>query len=168
MQNAALHRVLLSVHLLGVFIMLMGIGLLMTTVIGLRKAQTVEQLRQALFAGRLVEKIMPLGVVIVLAAGIWMAFLKDPDYKWYSAWIITAFVLVIAFTINGALNIGKKMERLAGEAFKGSGGPLSPKLRAMSQDPWLHYTSWSGIGVIFSSVGTGRPYHRRGGGLAAR
>jgi predicted lysophospholipase L1 biosynthesis ABC-type transport system permease subunit len=152
MQNETLHRVLLSIHLFGVFIMLMGIGLLMVTIIGLRRAKTVEDLRSALFGGRWVERLMPIGTLLVMFAGIWMAFLKNDEYTWHSGWIVTTFILVIAFSINGAANIGKKMERLAKQAFKSPGGPLSPKLGAMSRDPALHYSSWAAIGVIFSFI----------------
>jgi uncharacterized membrane protein SirB2 len=151
-MHETLHRVLLSIHLFGVFIMLMGIGLLMITLLGLRRAKTVEDVRLALFGGRWVERLMPLGTLVVLVAGVWMAFLKDDEYTWHSAWIITSLILVIIFSINGAANIGKKMERMAKEAFAGSGGALSPKLAAMSRDPLLHSTSWAGIGVIFSFI----------------
>jgi hypothetical protein len=84
--------------------------------------------------------------------GIWMAFLKDDEYTWHSGWIVTTFILVILFSINGAANIGKKMERIAAEAFKAPGGPLSPKLAAMSRNPAFHYSSWAAIGVIFSFI----------------
>jgi hypothetical protein len=130
----------------------MGIGLLMTTMWGLRRARTVEDLRLTLFAGRWVEKLMPIGTVLVLAAGVWMAFMKDDAYTWHSAWIITAAVLVVVFSINGALNIGRKMERLGREAFGGSGGKLNPQLAALATDPALHYSAWAGIGVIFSFI----------------
>lgn len=151
MHGEALHRTLLSIHLIGVFLLLMGIGLLMVTMLGLRRARTAEELRQALFAGRWVEKIMPVGTVFVLIGGVWLAFLKDPDYNWHSAWIITAVVLVIALSINGAAHIGRKMERLGRESAARS-GPLTPRLAAMSQDSLLHLTSWLGIGIIFSFV----------------
>jgi len=151
MGNAALHRVLLSIHLAGVFILLMGAGLLMVTMLGLRRAKTFEELRQAMFPGRWIEKVMPLGALLILIGGIWLAFLKNPRYNWHSAWIITSFVLVLAFTVNGEAHIGRKMKRLGRES-GGKTGNLTPKAAAMSQNMLLHWTSWLGIGVIFSFI----------------
>lgn len=152
MDNEALHNILLCAHLAGVFILLMGMGLLIATMLGLRGAKNIEGLRQALFAGRLVERIMPVGSILLLVAGVSMALVKDPDYTWHSAWIITAFLLVVAFSINGAMHIGKKMEKLAIYAFKASGKSITPEMAALSKDPALHYSAWAGLGVIFSLI----------------
>ena len=151
MENQTLHNVLLSIHLLGAFILLTGIGMISLTMIGLRRARTGEGLRHALFAGRFIERVMPVGVVFILFGGIWLAFLKDPDYDWHSAWIITAFILVLVFTVNGVVHMGAKMEKLAKTAGQVDGG-LSPKVIAMCNDPALHASAWIAVGVVFSFI----------------
>lgn len=152
MSSDALHNLLLSLHLIGVFLLLIGITIEVVTLLAIRKVQTVETLRQALFAGRAVEKIMPISTFIIMAAGIWLAFLGGDEYRWDSAWIITAFFTVIFFALNGSLFIGKRMERIGREAFKSPEGPIPTKLVKLCNEQRLHDMTWIGIGVVFSFI----------------
>jgi hypothetical protein len=56
MKTETLHNILLSVHLLGVFLLLIGLAIEMVALVGMRKAQSLEDLRGALYAAPAVGK----------------------------------------------------------------------------------------------------------------
>lgn len=152
MHGEALHNALLSLHLVGVFLLLFGLSIQVVALYCVRRATRVEQLRGALFGGRAIGKIMPTATLAILIGGAWLSFLSDPDYSWHSPWIIVAVIVFILISANGARNVGERLAKIGKEAFVASPGKLTPRLEQMCNDPVMHYSGWVGTGIIFSFI----------------
>lgn len=152
MSTEVLHTILLCIHLLGVFLLLIALSILLVSLIGMRRVDSVEKLRAAMYAGPAGKKILPVSAVLILGAGVWMALLKNQEYNWHSAWILFAFFTYLLMFVNGTFIIGPRLGRVGYAAATSKGGELPPKLKALTSDPALHYPAWINVCLVFAFV----------------
>lgn len=126
---------LLFGHLLGVAVLLAGVGIHVVGVERLRQAPTVTELRLLLAAVDRGERMVFIGAVLLVAAGITMAV---RFWSLSDGWIATSIGVVVALGLAGLI-VDRRMERLRG-ALRSSPEEETPSidLTMLVRDPVLH------------------------------
>ncbi len=145
-----LYDIALFIHVMAVVAMFTVIGIVMVSVMGMRRAQTVEQLQERTSLAYGADKLMPAILVLVLVPAIYMVFTL---WGWTTAWINTALiVLVLASPLGPAINT-RRLEALSKAAEGASAGPLSVALLKQRDDHvlWASCCIFTAIliGIVF-------------------
>jgi hypothetical protein len=102
-----LYPLALFAHLLGVLGMFMAIALELTSLLGLRHARTLEQVRPWATLGVVPEKVFPFSGLLILEAGVYMALV---GWGWRVAWIdVPLLALLLMFTLGpSSIRVGSR------------------------------------------------------------
>jgi hypothetical protein len=132
----------LFVHIVGVLGLFIGLGLELVCVLQLRRARSVEQLREWVSLESVIAKLMPITTLLLLLGGLYMVIVS---WGWKTGWIDVSLALVIALSVLGPTVNGRRLHAIAANA---SAGPVSPSLLSKLQDRVL----WASV---FINVATG-------------
>ncbi len=138
----------LFAHILGALGLFMGIGLDWATILRLRRAQTVTQVREQTSLVGVQTRLLQLSLLLLLVAGIYMAA---------TVWEGTPWILVslVALFVIGALGGGLIDRRLKAiqqaAASETSGEAIPAALQARIGDPVL-WTAFQTAGFIALGV----------------
>src|SRR5438477_353756 len=130
----SIYTVVLFLHVSGAIGYFASIGIWLFGLIGLRGAQRVEQVRTLTGLIGLTGPLFGISVLLILAAGLYMAFTA---WSLQTGWIAVALVsLVLMAPLGTALVEPRRraIERLAREA---QDGPLPQSLEQRIHDPIL-------------------------------
>jgi uncharacterized membrane protein len=142
----------LFAHILGALALFIGVGLEWTTLQRLRRAETMAQVREWIVLLRGVPmRLPPIGLLLILAAGVYMA---ATAWDWNAPWILAALA---AFVLIGVLGGGVIDRRLVAirEAARATAalGEIPPELERRITDPvlWtaLQTAGFTAVGVVF-------------------
>ncbi len=145
-----LYSIALFIHVMAAMAMFTVIGIVMVSVVSMRRAQTVEQLQARTTLAYRADKLMPAILVLVLVPTIYMVF---ASWGWTTAWINTALIaLVLASPLGPAINT-RRLEALYKATEGASSGPLSAALLKQRDDHvlWASCCIFTGIliGIVF-------------------
>lgn len=100
-----MYQVALFIHILGVFGIVAGHTLIHVGLEVMRRAQTIERIRDwaAILAG--LDKFMPPVTLAVLVAGVYMAWTR---WGWTTPWIDASLVIFLLLMILGPLLPGRR------------------------------------------------------------
>jgi len=126
---------LLFGHLLGVAVLLAGLGIHVVGVERLRQAPTVTELRLLLAAVDRGERMVFIGAVLLVAAGLTMAV---RFWSLSDGWIATSIGVVVTMALAGSI-VDRRIERLRG-ALRSSPDKETPStdLTMLARNPVLH------------------------------
>ncbi len=130
----SIYSIVLFVHVVGAIGYCLGIGIWLFVLIGLRRAQRVEQVRALIHLTDLSGPFSGISVLLLLAAGLYMAFTEGSEL---SSWVLVALISLILMVPTSAAFIvpqRRALDRLAREA---PDGELSPTLKQRIHDPVL-------------------------------
>jgi hypothetical protein len=158
------YHVVLYIHLLSLFVGIGAGSVLLTCLLQLRAARTVEQaVPWGMTAGK-VGRFFPIAIVGLFGSG---AYMTSHFWTWGTSWIdlgIVALVVLLAQGAGIAESTGKKL----GEALRANGpGPLGPEARRMTLHPGLWVVEFSNLGIVFGVVWNMTEKPGLGGSLAA-
>lgn len=144
------YYIALFVHILGVGAFFAAIGVVMTGTVLMRRAQTVEQLRERAGLASSVDNLFPFIVLVLLVPAIYMVF---TTWGWTTAWINTALIaLLLKLPLGPAIN-GRRLNAIHKAAQAAPGGPIEASLQAQKNDPvlWISICVFTGvtIGILF-------------------
>jgi hypothetical protein len=129
MSTALIYQLALFIHILGAFGLVAAITLEASAQWGLRRASTAEEARVRLGGMRVIQRLAPASLGLILITGLYMmAVAWGPK-----GWILAAFAGLVVIGLVGGLVTGVRMARL-GPAVGRAGGPLSDELRRMLRD----------------------------------
>jgi Predicted integral membrane protein (DUF2269) len=129
-----IYNIVLFLHVSGAIGYFLGIGTWLLVLFGLRRAQRVENVRVLIKLTNLSGPISGIGVLLLLTAGLYMAFTEG---SLQTGWVLVALISLILMASSGAALIEPRrraIERLAREA---PDGPLPQSLEQRTHDPVL-------------------------------
>jgi len=137
------YQVALFVHITGALMLFISLGLEWFGLTRLRRAEHVEQVRELSALLRVLGKLIPSSIVLILGGGLYMAITV---WGFAFAWLDAALTAVVVMTVLGNVLSSRRLAAIGQMAFTAPDGPLSPDLRARTTDPVLIF--WSRIGVL--------------------
>lgn len=143
------YHLALFVHILGVLVLFMAVGVELAALMGVRGARSLEQVRTWARAGVGVGRLFPLALVLILAAGLYMTFAA---WGIGTGWIAVALVTVLALAVAGPLLNGKRFEALHRAAASAAGDAVPDDVRRRLADPALRIAVYGMAGVSLGVV----------------
>jgi hypothetical protein len=124
----------LFAHILGVLGMFIAIALEWTSLLGMRRARTLEQVRPWATLGVVPEKVFPFSGLLILGAGVYMALV---GWGWQVAWIdVSLLALLLMFTLGPLIN-SRRLSRIHRAAGQAPAGAIPQALARQIEDPVL-------------------------------
>jgi len=131
----SIYNIVLFVHVIGAIGYFLGMGILLFILLGLRRAQRVEQVRALIQLNDLSGPVSGISVLLLLAAGLYLAITA---WSLLTSWILVALISLILMVPTSAALIAPRrsaiVKQLAREA---PGGELSEALERHIDDPVL-------------------------------
>src|SRR5437016_6601312 len=131
----SIYSIILFVHVIGAIGYFLGIGTQLFVLVGLRRAQRVEQVRALIQLNDLSGPVSGISVLLLLAAGLYLAITA---WSLLTSWILVALISLILMVPTSAALIAPRrsaiVKQLAREA---PGGELSEALERDIDDPVL-------------------------------
>lgn len=147
------YHLALFAHICGVLLLFIADGVELTAMLGMRRAQAVEQVREWGRVEAAAEKLYPPAILLILAAGIYMALTA---WGIRIAWIDTAFVLLLALSVQGPALNGRRLRAIHAAAEAAPAGPVPPALTRRILDPVLWTSAQTmpaiALGIVFLMV----------------
>jgi hypothetical protein len=136
------YHLALFAHICGVLLLFIADGVDLTAMLGMRRAQAVEQVREWGRVEAAAEKLYPPAILLILATGIYMA--------------LTAWGIRIALSVQGPALNARRLRAIHAAAEAAPAGPVPPALARRIHDPVL----WTSaqimpaitLGIIFLMV----------------
>src|SRR6266487_4270687 len=131
----SIYSIILFVHVIGAIGYFLGIGTQLFVLVGLRRAQRVEQVRALIQLNDQSGPVSGISVLLLLAAGLYLALAA---WSLLTSWILVALISLILMVPTTAALIAPRrsaiVKQLAREA---PGGELSEALERHIDDPVL-------------------------------
>ncbi|HEX3270303.1 MAG TPA: hypothetical protein VHR15_06615 [Ktedonobacterales bacterium] len=150
MDNFPIYQTALFLHILGAISFFIAIAILYTSVLGVRRAQTVQQIK--LWTGAVapvIRLVFPIAALVILIAGFYMAAVS-----WRAAWVGIALIAFLLLTIVSALLQGRRITLLGRQvADQPDNTPVTGALWTQAHDP----VTWIGVNTA-AAFATGIVY----------
>jgi hypothetical protein len=131
----SIYSIILFVHIVGVIGYCLGIGMWLFVLVGLRRAQHVEQVRALIHLNDLSGPFSGISALLLLGAGLYLALTA---WSLLTGWILVALIsLLLMVPTSAALIVTRRralVDQLAREAPEGT---VSLALRQRIDDPVL-------------------------------
>lgn len=143
------YHVVLYFHL---FFLFVGIGagsVLLTCLLQLRAARTLEQAVPWGTVSGQVAKLFPVAIIGLFGTG---AYMTSHFWTWSTGWIDVAIVALVVLGVQGAGIAERTAHKLKAALFVNGPGPLGPEARRMALHPGLWVVELSNLGIVFGVV----------------
>ncbi len=130
-----IYSIALFVHVVGAIGYCLGIGVWLFVLVGLGRAQRVEQVRALIHLNNLSGPFSGISALLLLATGLYMALTA---WGGLSGWILVALIsLLLMFPTSAALIVPRRRALVDKMAREAPEGPLSEALKQRIYDPVL-------------------------------
>lgn len=143
MNATLLYHLALFLHILGAFGLVAAMTFEVIGLQGLQRARTREDALTWLGVGRVVQRLGPASLGLILVMGLYMT---ATNWGW-TGWIVVALAGLVAIGLIGGLLTGVRLARI-GPAVGRSSGPLSDDLKAALRDPILVPSFRTRLGIV--------------------
>jgi hypothetical protein len=144
------YNVALFIHVLGAIGLFVAFGVTQLGGARLRRAKTPELARQWSGLLRTTAPLFPASLVLLLAAGLYMA---NDGWSFSAAWIVVALIGFGVISLIGPAVIDRGCRRMGDAASREPGAAISPELRRLIADPatWVSLFALNGmaIGIVW-------------------
>jgi hypothetical protein len=130
----SIYTIVLFLHVSGAIGYFVGIGTWLFVLVGLRRAQRVEQARALVNLIGLSGPFTAISVLLILATGFYMALTA---WSLRASWIDVALISLVLMVPFGAALIEPRRRALARLAQEAPDGPLPQSLEQRTHDPVL-------------------------------
>jgi hypothetical protein len=131
----SIYTLVLFMHVIGAIGYFLSIGMWLFVLVGLRRAQYVEQVRALIHLNDLSGPFGAVSAVVLLAAGLYLAFTA---WSGLPGWILVALIsLVVIVPTNAAIIAPRRSAIVKLLTHEGSDGTISDALRQRLHDPAL-------------------------------
>ena len=144
------YAIALFLHVMGAMFIFIGVGLELAVLVRLRRAETMEQVRDAVWYGNIGGRWMSIASVLILLAGLYMVITV---WGLSSAWLDVSIPLFFVLAgLGGGVN-ARHGESLAKAAAASPAGSVPDDIRARIFDPVYNASvmivSTSAVGIVF-------------------
>lgn len=140
----------LCVHVLGAIGLFSAVSLVLVAYVRMRRAATLEQVRDWAAAAQLAGRGIPFISLVLLAPAVYMVIVA---WGFTTPWVLAAFITVVALAILGATVGARTIERIVATAKAASPGHIPDELRAQLTAPLLWLTEATRltllVGIVF-------------------
>lgn len=141
------YSIALFLHICGALGLFAAVGIEMVGVLGLRRAQTVDQVRTYLRVVKVTESIFPVSSVLLLGAGIYVTVAQ---WSFRTPFVTVGLITLVVMAALGPTVQGKRWQLVEKAADDLPDGPVPDSLRRLIDDP----IAWSSMGgAVFAAVG---------------
>lgn len=130
----SIYTIVLFLHVSGAIGYFAGIGTWLFILVGLRRAQRVEQVRALVNLIGLSGPLTGISVLLILATGLYMAL---SAWSLQTGWIAVALISLVLMVPSGAALIEPRRRAIDRLARKAPEGPLTQALERRTHDPVL-------------------------------
>jgi hypothetical protein len=146
------YQIALFIHILGALSFFIAIGVVYASVLGIRRAQTVQPLK--LWTGAAIPAmrvIFPIAGLVILVAGLYMV---ATEWQNQTGWATVALFALIALSIASALLQGRRITALSQQvAGQPDAAPVTGALQAQAHDAvtWVSVNASAAfaIGIVY-------------------
>jgi hypothetical protein len=158
------YHVVLYFHLLALFIGIGAGSVLLTCLLQLRAARTLElAVPWGTVAGQ-AGKLFPVAIIGLFATG---AYMTSHFWTWSTGWIDVAIVALVVLGVQGAGIAERTAHKLKAALLANGPGPLGPECRRLALHPGLWVVELSNLGLVFGVVWNMTEKPGWGGSIAA-
>jgi hypothetical protein len=143
MSSTLFYHLALFFHILGGFGLIAAMTFEVIGLQGLRRAIRTEDAVMWLGVARVVQRLAPASLGLILVMGLYMTATSWGPM----GWILVSLAGFFALGLIGGLLTGVRMARI-GPAIGRSSGPLSDELKATLRDPILVVSIWTRLGIV--------------------
>ena len=161
------YHYVLYVHLLALFVGIGAGAVLLTCLLQLRAARTLEQaVPWGMVAGK-VGKLFPIAILGLFGSGAYLTSETTFPWTWSTRWIDVGIGALVVLTVQGAGVAKRTAHKLQAAMMANGPGPLGPEARRMALHPGLWVVEFSNLGIVFGVVWNMTQKPGLGGSLAA-
>src|SRR6266849_5231961 len=147
MDSTLFYHLALFLHILGSFGLVAAMTFEVIGLQGLRRAIHKEDAVTWLGVARVVQRLAPASLGLILVMGVYMtATTWGPR-----GWILVSLAGLVAYAVIGGVLTGVRMARI-GPAVGRSSGPLSEEVKAALRDPILLVSIRTRLGIVLAIV----------------
>ena len=143
MDSTLLYHLALFFHILGAFGLVAAMTFEVIGLQGLRRATRTEDALTWLGVARVVQRLAPASLGLILVMGLYMSATNWGP----KGWILVSLAGLVAIGLIGGLLTGVRMARI-GPAVGPSSGPLSNELKGALRDPILLISLRTRLGIV--------------------
>lgn len=144
------YTVALFVHVLGAIGLFIAISLVVVAVARMRRASTLDQVRDWASVAQLAGKSIALIGLAILAPALYMVVVA---WGFATPWVMAALVTFVVLAVAGATVNGRTIERVAAAAQGTESGPIPSELQSQlaASQLWLAEGARLGllVGIVF-------------------
>jgi len=145
----SVYTVALFFHILGVLGLFAGTALDWTTILRLRRVQSVALVREVTSLVPFQSRLTQISLLLILIAGVYMTV---KNWEWSTPWILPSLGALVVMGALGGGVIGRRLAVIRNAA-AASDGTIPPALQRQTASPVLLTTSQTsgmiGLGVVF-------------------
>jgi hypothetical protein len=131
----SIYNIVMFVHVIGAIGYFLSIGISLVILVGLRRAQRVEQVRALIHLNNLSGPFGAGSAVVLLAAGLYLALTA---WSLLTGWILVSLISLIVIVLTTAVLIAPRRSALVAQlAHEAPDGALSLALSQRLHDPVL-------------------------------
>ncbi len=146
----SLYTIVLFVHIIGAVGYFLGIGLWLFVLLGLRRAQRVEQVRSLIHLTDLSAPFSGASAVLLLGTGLYLAV---SAWSLLTSWILVALISLLLMVPTSAVLIAPRRSAIVKQlAHDAPGGELSRALEQHLDDPVLATTFTTILALLLGLV----------------
>lgn len=127
----------------------MAVGVEMLCLQRLRRATTIEQLREWATLTKTVALPLPLSTLAITVSGLYMVLTV---WGWSAGWVHLSLAAVATMSVVGPAINSRRLEAIATAAETAPPGPIPPDLARRIQDPVLLISIYAAAGLGFGVV----------------
>lgn len=133
----------LFIHVVGVVVLFVALGVEVITNFVRRRAQSVEQVVAVSSVGQINRLLHPIALVFILVGGIYMAAISS---LFAQAWVYLALIVTLLMPVLGTAIHATRSARILKVATATTSRAISPELRTRIDDPIL--STWNVVAPI--------------------
>jgi Predicted integral membrane protein (DUF2269) len=155
----------LFLHLVGVAILVVALSYTLGGLFRAQRATSIGGIRSSLGFLPVAEKLIPVGMLLILAFGLYMV--GKGHWGWGTGWVDVAIAIFVLMSVLGPAVESKRTAKLHEAVENLPDGPIPPEVEALRRDPVLTHVALFGSWqiVAFLYLMTNKPGW--GGAIAA-
>lgn len=131
----------LFLHIFGVILMFMGVGITIAAMVAMLFSKQVEQVRLWSFLAEKADGLIPVSVLFILLPGLYLTF---TTWGWTMAWINISLVVLVVMSVMGPMINLKRIRRIHSAAVAEQDGIIPAGLYQAIRDKVL----WNSVSIM--------------------